>query len=246
MSAFQNSLVPPPNRTTSNQQAIQSGSVARGAQVFGQANCTSCHIAPFFTDNKIHPIKDIGTNPARGQSRLAINELLVEPKLYTFNTPVPVPDNAETLSVPTTGISNNSTTLPTGILPDGGYKTTPLRGLYLSAPYLHDGGAAVRAGALKVASDGSFTVVDKSGLGLPGTLSIGKPADSASSLRALLDRQLRSQVVASNKASAALVRSNLDGTGHAFYVDQAAGFTPTQQTDLINFLLALDNNPGSF
>ncbi len=246
MSVFQNSLVPPPNRSSQNQQALNSGSVQRGSQVFQRANCTSCHIAPFFTDNKIHPLKDLNTNPARGQSRLALNQLLVSPKLYTFNTSVPVPANAETLNVPTNGISNSPTTLPTGLLPDGGYKTTSLRGLYLSAPYLHDGGVAVRAGALQVSSNGSFTVVDPRGLGLPGTLSKGKPADSASSLRALLDRQLRAQVVAANKAYPPLVRSNLDGTGHAFYVDQAAGYTPAQQTDLINFMLALDDNPGSF
>ncbi len=83
-------------------------------------------------------------------------------------------------------------------------------------------------------------------MGLTGTLSIGKPADAASSLRALVDRNLRAQVVAVNKANSALVRSNLDGTGHHFYVDQAAGFTPAQQTDLVNFLLALDDNPGRF
>lgn len=246
ISAWENSLVPPPNRTPENQQALQSGSVERGAQVFQQAQCTSCHIAPFFTDNKIHPIKEIGTNPARGQSRLALNDLLVAPKVYAFNTSVPVPANAETLSVPTDGISNNSTSLPTGLLPDGGYKTTHLRGIYASAPYLHDGGVAVRSGALQVSSNGSFTVVDPTGLGLTGTLSRGIPADSASSLRALVDRQLRAQVVAANKANPSLVRSNLDGTGHAFYVDQTAGFTPVQQTDLINFLLALDDNPGSF
>lgn len=246
ISAWENSLVPPPNRTPENQQALQSGSVERGAQVFQQAQCTTCHIAPFFTDNKIHPISEIGTNPARGQSRLALNDLLVAPKLYAFNTSVPVPANAETLSVPTDGISNNSTSLPTGILPDGGYKTTHLRGIYASAPYLHDGGVAVRAGALQVSSSGSFTVADPTGLGLTGTLSRGIPADSASSLRALVDRQLRAQVVAANKANPSLVRSNLDGTGHAFYVDQTAGFTPAQQTDLINFLLALDDNPGSF
>ncbi len=49
-----------------------------------------------------------------------------------------------------------------------------------------------------------------------------------------------------NKANPSLVRSNLDGTGHDFYVDRLAGFNPNQQTDLINFLLALDDVPGSF
>jgi len=246
MAAWQNSLVPPPNRTPENEQALKRGSVQRGAQVFQQANCATCHIAPFFTDNLIHPISELGTNPARARSRLNLNNLLVPPQLYTFNTPVPVPADAEVLTVPTDGISASPTTLPNGLLPAGGYKTTSLLGLHLSAPYLHDGGVAVRAGTLKVESDGSFTVVDPSGLGLAGTLSIGKPADSASSLHALLDRQLRAQVIAANQANPALVRSNLDGTGHNFYVDQAAGFTLAQQTDLINFLLSLDNDPGRF
>ena len=112
--------------------------------------------------------------------------------------------------------------------------------------YLHDGGVAVGAGSLQLLANGSFTVVDRSGLGLAGTLSQGKPADSASSLRALVDRRLRAQVIAANQANPSLVRSNLDGTGHTFYVDPPAGFPPAQQTDLINFLLALDDNPGSF
>jgi len=246
MSAWQNSLVPPPNRSRENQQALHSGSVQRGAKVFEQANCTTCHIPPFFTDNVIHPLREINTNSARAKSRLDLNNLLVPPKLYTFNNPVPIPANAEVLDVPTAGISDSPTSLPKGLLPNGGYKTTPLRGLYLSAPYLHDGGVAVRSGALQVRSDGRFSVVDPTGLGLTGTLSIGKPADAASSLRALVDRNLRAQVVAVNKANSALVRSDLDGTGHHFYVDQAAGFTPAQQTDLVNFLLALDDNPGRF
>lgn len=246
MSAWQNSLVPPANRSHENQQALQNGSVQRGAKVFEQANCATCHIPPFFTDNVIHPLREINTNSARAKSRLDLNNLLVPPQLYTFNNPVPIPANAEVLDVPTAGISDSPTSLPKGLLPDGGYKTTSLRGLYLSAPYLHDGGVAVRAGALQVSSDGNFSVVDPSGLGLAGTLSVGKLADAASSLRALVDRNLRAQVVTANQANPALVKSNLDGTGHNFYVDQATGFTPTQQADLVNFLLALDDNPGRF
>ncbi|WP_246275508.1 di-heme oxidoredictase family protein [Brasilonema bromeliae] len=246
MSAFQNSLVPPANRTPENRQALNTGSVRRGAKVFAQAKCATCHIAPFFTDNKIHPIEEIGTNSARAKSRLKLNDLLVPPQLYTFNTAVPITSNAEVLDVPTDGISDSPTTLPKGILPNGGYKTTSLLGLSFSAPYLHDGGVAVRAGGLRVNENGSFTVVDPSGLGLTGTLSQGLPADPASSLRALVDRDLRALVVTANKAYPPLVRSNLDGTGHDFYVDRQAGFNPNQQTDLINFLLALDDKPGNF
>jgi mono/diheme cytochrome c family protein len=246
MSAWQNSLVPPPNQTLQNQQALQSGSVDRGAQIFEQAQCVTCHRSPFFTDNLIHPITEIKSNPARGESRLAQNALLVSPKIYTLNTPVPIPANAEVIDVPTAGISDSPTTLPKGLLPDGGYKTPSLRGLYLTAPYLHDGGVSVRKGALQVAADGSFSIADPSGLGLSGTLSQGIPADPADSLRALLDRSLRSQVIAVNRLNPALQLSNLDGTGHEFYVDATAGFSPSQQNDLVNFLLALDDNPGSF
>jgi hypothetical protein len=246
MSAFQNSLVPSANRTPENQQALNTGSVRRGARVFAEAKCATCHIAPFFTDNKIHPIEEIGTNSARARSRLKLNDLLVPPQLYTFNTAVPISGNAEVLNVPTDGISDSPTTLPKGILPNGGYKTTSLLGLSFSAPYLHDGGVAVRAGSLRVNENGSFTVVDPTGLGLTGTLSQALPADPASSLRALVDRDLRTLVVTANKSYPPLVRSNLDGTGHDFYVDKQAGFNPNQQTDLINFLLALDDNPGSF
>ncbi len=248
MSAFQNSLVPPANRTKENWQALRRGSVQRGARIFEKANCATCHIPPFFTDNQIHPIDQIGTNSARAKSRLELNDLLVEPKLYSFDTPVPIPAGAEVLDIPTEGVSDTPTTLPKGILPDGGYKTTSLRGLYLSAPYLHDGGVAVREGSLEVARNGRFRVVDPSGLGLTGTLSQGLPADAASSLRALLDRELREQVIQANKANPALdpERSNLDGTGHEFYVDTEAGFNYRQQEDLINFLLALDDNPGRF
>ena len=246
MAAFQNSLLPPPNRSPENQQALKSGSVQRGAKVFEQANCATCHIPPFFTDNIIHPISEIGTNPARANSRLGLNDLLVPPKLYTFNTPVPIPADAETIDVPTEGISDSPTTLPKGMLPDGGYKTTSLLGVAYSAPYLHDSGVAVGKDSLKVADDGSFSIVDTNGLGLTGTLSWGKSADSANSLRALVDRNLRDRVVAANQANPGLVSSNLDGTGHEFYVDESTGFTPAQQKDLINFLLALDDDPGSF
>jgi Di-haem oxidoreductase, putative peroxidase len=248
MSAFQNSLVPPANRSQENWKALRSGSVQRGARVFQKANCATCHIPPFFTDNTIHPLKEIGTNSARAKSRLGLNNLLVEPKLYAFDATVPVSASTKVLEVPTQDISDTPKTLPKGILPNGGYKTTTLRGLYLSAPYLHDGGVAVREGSLKAFGDGRFQVVDPSGLGLTGTLSLGLPADPASSLRALLDRELREKVVKANKLNPALSpeRSNLDGKGHEFYVDNQARFSPQQQTDLVNFLLALDDDPGNF
>jgi hypothetical protein len=246
MSAWQNSLSAPPNRSLENEAALKSGSVHRGAVVFQKANCATCHIPPYFTDNVIHPISEIKSNPARAINRLAFPKLLVPPKLYALNTPVPIPANAEVINVPTKGISDTPTTLPKGILPNGGYKTLSLLGINFSAPYLHDGGVSVRKNSLQIDASGNVTVTDPTGLGLPGTLRQGISPDSASSLRALVDSKLRSQVVAANKGEPELVRGNLDGTGHNFYVDRTTGFTVKQQTDLVNFLMALDNDPGRF
>jgi cytochrome c5 len=240
MSAWQNSLVPPPNKSVANRDALASGSADRGAKIF-EASCLSCHHAPFFTDNRIHPIAEINTNPARAKSRLNQNALLVPPQIYSFDTPVPIPANATVLTVPTEGIADKPNLLPKGLLPDGGYKTPSLLGLYLTAPYLHDGGVAVRKGALAVQSNGTHQVADPSGLGLSGTLSQGILPDAASSLRALIDRPLRQQVIAANQANPALQVSNLDGRGHDFYIEGAQ-----RQEDLINFLLALDNNPAEY
>jgi hypothetical protein len=167
--------------------------------------------------------------------------LLVPPQMYSLDTPVPIPANAKVLNVPTEGISKQPNLLPDGLLPNGGYKTPSLLGLYLTPPYLHDGGVAVRKGALAVREDGSYQVADASGLGLSGTLSRGILPDAALSLRALIDRDLRQKVVATNQANPALKVSNLDGTGHDFYVDGAK-----QQADLVNFLLALDDNPAEY
>lgn len=244
MSAWQSSLTPPPNRSAENTAALANGSVQRGARVFEAANCATCHQPPFYTDHQIHPIAEIGTNPARGRSGLGLAEFLVPPKLYSFDTPVPPPANATVLDVPTEGIAETPTSLPNGTLPDGGYKTLSLLGLAFSPPYLHDGGVAVGPGALQVNPDGSFTVVNPQRLGLSSTLAKGQMPDAASSLRALVDRQLRSLVVAANKADPALVNSNLDGTGHNFYVDAEAGYSPQEQSDLVNYLMALDDNPG--
>jgi hypothetical protein len=240
MSAWQNSLVPPPNRSVANRDALASGSADRGAKIF-ESSCLSCHHAPFFTDNRIHPIVEINTNPARAKSRLNQNALLVPPQIYSFDTTVPIPANATVLNVPTQGIADQPNLLPKGLLPDGGYKTPSLLGLYLTAPYLHDGGVAVRKGALAVQSNGTYQVADPSGLGLSGTLSVGILPDAAASLRALIDRPLRQQVIAANQANPALQVSNLEGRGHDFYIEGAQ-----RQEDLINFLLALDNNPAEY
>lgn len=38
-------------------------------------------------------------------------------------------------------------------------------------------------------------------------------------------------------------QSNLDGSGHRYWVDRRACFSTEDQTDLIQYLLSLDDNP---
>jgi hypothetical protein len=59
------------------------------------------------------------------------------------------------------------------------------------------------------------------------------------SLRALIDRTLRQQVIAANAAAPSLRAMHVQGTGHAFWVDAETGFTPADQEALIQYVLAL-------
>lgn len=107
------------------------------------------------------------------------------PIIYGFDTPVPVPPNTFPLPVPTSDLDQQQLDLGWAHHNSGGgYKVPTLVGLYWSPPYLHDGGVAVGRNA---ASD----------LGLPGTVERNIAPDPANSLRAMLDRTLRAQVVIS-------------------------------------------------
>ncbi|WP_276752564.1 hypothetical protein [Chlorogloeopsis fritschii] len=117
-------------------------------------------------------------------------------------------------------------------------------GLYLSAPYLHDGGVTASSDAFKQDENGHFVVANPKQLGMAGTLMRGISPDAESSLRSLVDRNLREPMVAANKANSNLQRSNITGQGHPYWVDQQAGFTTQQQTDLIKFLLSIDDDPA--
>jgi hypothetical protein len=254
MAAFQNAMVPPPNKSASNLAAIANGSVARGARVFERAGCASCHSGPTFNDGRVHSIAEIGTNSGRARSHIGLQSLLVAPKIYPFDAPVTngaVPAGTPTIELPTFGYSASPTSLAYGLEPSGGYKTPTLRGLYVSAPYLHDGGVAVAPGAIVPGPGGWYVPAEvvggvPVGLGLPYTLVQALPADPANSLRALVDRTLRAEVVAVNHAynGGSLQVINLEGIGHDFYVDAESRWaSPSDQTDLINFLLALDDDP---
>ncbi len=50
--------------------------------------------------------------------------------------------------------------------------------------------------------------------------------------------------IAANKANPDLQAIHVDGSGHEHWVDRTAGFTPQDQSDLIEFLLSIDDDPA--
>ncbi|MEH7334613.1 electron transport protein [Neobacillus drentensis] len=222
MSAFQNTFVPPkaPIKITDGERRL-------GQQVFSRGSCITCHAGSFYTNNKIIPVEKIGTEPSRAIGLRKAGEFLTEPLIYSPDTPVPVPKYALVLKVPTGGFDPNQIKLAFGIgKTKGGYKVPSLIGLYWSSPYLHDGGVAVGANA-------------KNQLGIAGTLNKGVLPDPYNSLRALVDKNLRSQVVKVNESTESLRKSNVTGQGHEYWVDGSTGFSQQEQDALIKYLLTL-------
>ncbi|MBD2056599.1 hypothetical protein H6F88_11345 [Oculatella sp. FACHB-28] len=60
----------------------------------------------------------------------------------------------------------------------------------------------------------------------------------------LLDRDLRELAIANNQFNADLQATNVDGSGHEYWVDSKAGFSTEEQTALIQFLLSIDDDPA--
>lgn len=241
MSAWQNTLAPPPYQPTQDLEVLK-----RGAAVFDRAGCIDCHSGRYFTNHEVIPEREIGAQPSRAPASKAFAENFVPPQTYPPSVPVPLPPDPPVLNVPTDITPQRVIELSYAKSdPAGGYKVPNLIGLYLTPPYLHDGGVAAGAEALKQdAPDRSFTVVDSEQLGMAGTLLRSILPDPAASLRVLLDRSLREKAIAANQANPKLHRANIDGSGHAYWVDVEAGFTVQEQTELIQFLLSLDDDPA--
>lgn len=239
MSAWQNTLAPPPYKSNIDKESLQ-----RGAKIFQQANCVQCHNGRYFTNHKVIPVSEIGTQPARAPASAGFTKLFVPPDTYPANIPVPLPNEPPVLSVPTDITPTEDIELAYAQSDrHGGYKVIKLIGLYLHAPYLHDGGVAASKTALKQNEDGYYNIDRPQEIGMVGTLRRGIKPDPGASLRMLVDRNLREPMVAANRANSDLQRANVDGSGHAYWVDKQAGFTGSEQTDLINFLLSLDDDP---
>jgi hypothetical protein len=237
MSAWQNTLAPPPYPTTNTD------SIKRGAAIFTRAGCVECHSGRYFTNHDVIPEQEIGTQPSRAPAQAPFARILGTPRTYPSNVSVPLPPDPPVLEVPTDITPKQAQQLAFAINnPAGGYKVPSLIGLHVTAPYLHDGGVAASSEALK-RDDKGFTVANPEQLGMAGTLLNGIKPDPSASLRVLIDRKLRKPTVAANRANPDLQRSNVDGSGHAYWVDTKAGYAVQDQTDLIQFLLSLDDDP---
>lgn len=245
LSAFQASLTVPPNKSIENRWNLRNGAVLRGADVFRAANCNSCHAAPFFTNNRVVPNTEIKASPRRAKARQLFDGLFVNATLPSFDQMVPLPAVPNLLTLPPDPGAANNLLLPPGLdNPDGGYKVIGLLGTYLKAPYLHDGGVAATLDAIRTNSDGTYTLLRPAEIGIPGTTRAGRRIHPANSLRVLLDRELRAICLLNNATDPTLVINGVEGTGHEFFVDPTTGFNYGQQTDLIAYLLSLDDNPG--
>lgn len=223
ISAFQDSLLPPAQPPS----PAPSATLAAGAEVFGRAGCGQCHGGPAYSANTVLPAAEVGTQPSRAAALAPTAQDFQPPLFFPPSVPVPPPGNATVIEVPVPPAM--AELLRLGWAQDeerqGGYKTKGLIGLAWSAPYLHDGGVAVGP--------------DPAQLGLPGTLLAGVRPDPANSLRALLDRELRSRVVAANRAAGLEEAAKVSGEGHAHWVDAAAGYSTEEQGALVAWLLSL-------
>ncbi len=232
MSALQDTFVPPAPSGVDVQAAT------RGRPIFEHAGCGTCHSGTFLTNNRVLPWSSIRTEPARAKALTAFPKLFVPPRIYAPDTEVPIPPDAQILEVPLDPATAGDRALAFAEDGTGGYKVPSLVGVAWTAPYLHDGSIAAGTLSLAVGESGRFEVRRLDQLGPQGALGRGTVPDPRASLRALLDRGIRAVVVRENRLREDLKRSHVDGAGHEFWVDPDAGYSPRDQTDLIEYLIS--------
>jgi cytochrome c5 len=225
MSAFQNRLLAPPPP-----QIAAATIRSEGKKVFKSAGCVACHAAPSLTNHQVIPIAEIGTAPTRARGLAKLVDSVVPAKTQSSDTVIPPPDNPNILGVSMDQVDMAQLRLGWAADGQGGYKVPGLRGIYWNAPYLHDGGVAVGED------------LDNE-VGVPATLLAHQPVDPAHSLLGLIDRQLRDRIIRANQA-AGLQDLDIQGIGHEYWVDAAAGFSPADQQALIQYLLWPDDLPS--
>jgi len=205
----------PPNLT--RRLARARALVPRGYELFHAQGCATCHRGPFYTDNVIHRLsarraREIGiappsTAPWRSLGRGSGPAIESDPErtwdsriLYLYVAPSYDPATGAAVSAggPLNGLFGDQVV---------GYKTTQLRYLWGSAPYLHDGGVGVAVAPASAVDRDDLVAV----LRLPEAAKVygmghvlayeerepGKRlrADAALSLQALLLRSERERVL---------------------------------------------------
>jgi hypothetical protein len=243
VSLMLDSLDPPPNRSPMLKGAAEL--VRQGRDVFARAGCGECHRGPFFTDNLVHRLKELKTQPARAEfSRQAQQNL------------APTYDAS-------TGLATHGGLFDLSGQRRVGYKTVTLRYVWGSAPYLHDGGVgvALRPGVAAPSSLAALLGSDQRDklYGTGPILAYREQypttyyrADAALSLQALVLRSERARVIAGNRTPVIPIPGrnqklpaetlSIAGIGHDYYLDDAPGGKDV--TALVAFLLALDDDPG--
>ena len=220
VSLMLDSLRPP--KDTSELVMRSAGLWSKGYEVFKQSGCEFCHRGPFLTDNLIHRISMVpreetglpappstagfwiprhGRGPAIGTQP---DRVLHSRPLRMYVSP-----NYD----PETGKATGAGSAIDGLVgsKSAGFKTMPLRYLWGTAPYLHDGGVAIslhpnaapagddlRALLARPASDKLYGMgyVLSAWLAHPETL---HRANAALSLQALLLKAERQRVMEGNR-----------------------------------------------
>ena len=242
---------PPPNLSPLLSKAREAGLVEKGYQIFKTEGCANCHAGPFFTNNTIIPLKEIGTDDSRAAATRP---------LQTFFAPKYDPKTGIAVSA---GLSGFLSKFLGG--ERTGYKVVTLRYLWGSAPYLHDGGVAVtlksdtqppgddlRALLRRPDTDKIYGVAQIL-LARDANPAAYIRANAALSLQALLLRAERDKVVSANnervypipggEGRLSIASLHIKGAGHDFWVNDDVG--GDRITALVAFLLALDDDPGS-
>ncbi len=223
IAAFENTISPPRPPEPAPSEAVR----LMGQSVFSRAGCASCHSGVTYTNHRVIPVEEIGTEPSRAKALSKLETILSPPRVQSFSAVAPVKPGTAEQEIPVNQVDPAQLQLSfalNGLA--GGYKVLALLGLRWSAPYLHDGGIAM----------GSDVNTD---CGVPGTLGRGVMPDPANSLRALVDRDLRARVLAANAGDPNLRRLHVSGAGHEFWVDAAAGYSSEEQAALVAYLLDL-------
>ncbi|MEZ4315894.1 MAG: hypothetical protein R3F61_00245 [Myxococcota bacterium] len=263
-------LQPPPNTSAWLDPKL----VERGQEVFREAGCEGCHAGPYLTDNVIHWLGPDGRQQYGGPRSPSTAGWRV---LYRGYGPPMGTEPQRAVSArtvrrfasaeydPATGEAVTKASPINGFLGvrEIGYKTTPLRGLWASAPYLHDGGVAVALALGKEPAADLATHLKRDASELwPGAggyvaynidhADTPVHADPALSLQALVLKEQRRPVIIANRARThpvigeherrSMASLGVAGIGHEFWVDDEPGGPDV--TALIAFLLALDDCPG--